>query len=63
MKKTQDCAHFFLMACYYNYCKNPPIHYIVFATPHKKKYLLQNSQSIDWLFYFDKKCTKNPWKK
>ena len=22
----------------------PPIHYIVFATPHKKKYLLQKSQ-------------------
>ena len=36
------------------YCKNPPIHYIVFATPHKKKYLLQNSQSADWLFYFVK---------
>ena len=35
-------------------CKNPPIHYIVFATPHKKKYLLQNSQSADWLFYFVK---------
>ena len=44
--------------CYYNYCKNPPIHYIVFATPHKKKYLLQNSQSADWLFYYVK-ITKN----
>ena len=36
---------------YYNNCKNPPIHYIVFATPHKKKYLLQKRQSKDWRFY------------
>ena len=36
---------FFCAAWYYNKCKNPPIHYIVFATPHKKKYLLQKRQS------------------
>ena len=40
------CAHLFVDPCYYIYRKNPPIHYIVFATPHKKKYLLQNSQLI-----------------
>ena len=28
----------------------PPIHYIVFATPHKKKYLLQKSQLIPLAF-------------
>ena len=36
--KTEDricelCAHFFDTLCYYNR-RNPPIHYIVFATPH-----------------------------
>ena len=30
--------------------KPPPIHYIVFATPHKKKYLLQKSQLIPLAF-------------
>ena len=35
------CAHFLVDTWYYKYRKNPPIHYIVFATPHKKKYLLQ----------------------
>ena len=34
---------------YYNNRKNPPIHYIVFATPHKKKYLLQKRQL--WLSF------------
>ena len=29
--------------------KTPPIHYIVFATPHKKKYLLQK-RIEDWRF-------------
>ena len=51
-KFCEVCAHFSGDAWYYNNRKNPPIHYIVFATPHKKKYLLQNSQSKDWLFYF-----------
>lgn len=37
-------------AWYYNNRKNPPIHYIVFATPHKKKYLLQKSQLIPLAF-------------
>ena len=50
-KKKQDCADFFGGSWYYNNCKNPPIHYIVFATPHKKKYLLQKRQSKDWRFY------------
>ena len=31
------CAHFSLAPWYYINRKNPPIHYIVFATPHKKK--------------------------
>ena len=55
MKKKQVCAHFFEAPWYYNNCKNPPIHYIVFATPHKKKYLLQKRQSKDWRFYLHKK--------
>ena len=38
------CAHFLVDTWYYKYRKNPPIHYIVFATPHKKKYLLQKRQ-------------------
>ena len=45
------CAHFLVDTWYYKYRKNPPIHYIVFATPHKKKYLLQKSQLIPLLFY------------
>ena len=32
----------------------PPIHYIVFATPHKKKYLLQKRQPIPLSFLFCK---------
>ena len=39
MKLGEVCAHLFLGLCYYNR-RNPPIHYIVFATPHKTKYLL-----------------------
>ncbi|AWY98997.1 hypothetical protein DQQ01_13600 [Blautia argi] len=50
-KKKEDCADFSRASWYYNNCKNPPIHYIVFATPHKKKYLLQKRQSKDWRFY------------
>ena len=40
------------MGCSKNYIyrKNPPIHYIVFATPHKKKYLLQKRQLIPLSF-------------
>ena len=54
-KFCEICAHFFVLLCYYNNCKNPPIHYIVFATPHKKKYLLQKRQpSTSCLFYFVK---------
>ena len=40
-KFCEVCAHFSLASWYYINRKNPPIHYIVFATPHKKKYLLQ----------------------
>ena len=36
--------------------KTPPIHYIVFATPHKKKYLLQKDSLSRCLFY----CLKTP---
>ena len=43
-KFCEVCAHFSLASWYYINRKNPPIHYIVFATPHKKKYLLQKSQ-------------------
>ena len=45
-KFCEVCAHFSLASWYYINRKNPPIHYIVFATPHKKKYLLQKSQLI-----------------
>jgi hypothetical protein len=30
------CAHLIVRLWYYNNCKNPPIHYIVFAIPHSK---------------------------
>ena len=50
-KFCEVCAHFSLASWYYINRKNPPIHYIVFATPHKKKYLLQKSQLIPLLFY------------
>jgi hypothetical protein len=40
---------------YYIHRKNPPIHYIVFATPHKKKYLLQKRQLIPLSFLLSKK--------
>ena len=39
-------AHFCIDGCYNLHRKNPPIHYIVFATSHKKKYLLQKRQPI-----------------
>ena len=45
-KFCEVCAHFSLASWYYINRKNPPIHYIVFATPHKKKYLLQKRQPI-----------------
>ena len=44
MHFCEICAHLFVDPWYYIYRKNPPIHYIVFATPHKKKYLLQKRQ-------------------
>ena len=31
------CAHLLVERCYTMQCKNPPIHYIVFATPHKNE--------------------------
>ena len=40
LKFCEICAHFFGGSCYNIHRKNPPIHYIVFATPQKKKYLL-----------------------
>ena len=49
------CAHFSGDAWYYNNRKNPPIHYIVFATPHKKKYLLQKRQLIPLSFLLSEK--------
>ena len=30
------CAHFLVDTWYYIHRKNPPIHYIIFATPHSK---------------------------
>ena len=48
------CAHFLVDTWYYKYRKNPPIHYIVFATPHKKKYLLQKRRLTSCLFYCPK---------
>ena len=47
------CAHLF-GDCDIIILVKPPIHYIVFATPHKKKYLLQKRQSKDWRFYYTK---------
>lgn len=37
-------VHTFFSACAIIIDVTPPIHYIVFATPHKKKYLLQKRQ-------------------
>ncbi len=45
------CAHFWWDTWYYIHRKNPPIHYIVFATPHKKKYLLQKRQLLPAVFF------------
>ena len=45
------CAHFLVDTWYYIHRKNPPIHYIVFATPHKKKYLLQKRQLLPAVFF------------
>ena len=52
------CAHFFLRLCYYNR-RNPPIHYIVFATPHKKRNTFSKKRSAPPLtvFYFSRKVT------
>lgn len=57
-KFCEVCAHFSLASWYYINRKNPPIHYIVFATPHKKKYLLQKSQLIPLAFLLGLKRAK-----
>ena len=57
-KFCEVCAHFSLASWYYINRKNPPIHYIVFATPHKKKYLLQKSQLIPLAFFRYPKTAK-----
>ena len=49
-KFCEVCAHFSLASWYYINRKNPPIHYIVFATHHKKKYILPKSQLIPLAF-------------
>ena len=51
-KFCEVCAHFSLASWYYINRKNPPIHYIVFATPHKKKYLLQKKAADRRLPFF-----------
>ena len=53
-KFCEVCAHFSLASWYYINRKNPPIHYIVFATPHKKKYLLQKRQPNQLSFLLQK---------
>ena len=53
-KFCEVCAHFSLASWYYINRKNPPIHYIVFATPHKKKYLLQKRQPNQLSFLLPK---------
>ena len=53
-KFCEVCAHFSLASWYYINRKNPPIHYIVFATPHKKKYLLQKRQPNQLSFLLSK---------
>ena len=51
LKFCEVCAHFFMDSCYNIHRKNPPIHYIVFATPHKKKYLLQKKAALSAVFF------------
>ena len=42
-KNYQFCAHLSVDRCYNNNRKNPPIHYIVFATPHSKNTFSQKT--------------------
>ena len=58
-KFCEVCAHFSLASWYYINRKNPPIHYIVFATPHKKKYLLQKRQLYPAVFFSLMKTCKS----
>ena len=50
-KKLHKKKPFSLATCYYNNCKNPPIHYIVFATPHKRN-TFSKKDSFGCLFFF-----------
>lgn len=50
-KFCEVCAHFSLASWYYINRKNPPIHYIVFATPQKKKYLLLKDSDRKAVFF------------
>ena len=43
-------VHTFLLPHAIIYIVKPPIHYIVFATPHKKKYLLQKKTAYSAVF-------------
>jgi len=53
-KFCEVCAHFSLASWYYINRKNPPIHYIVFATPHKRNTFSKRASVPRWLFYYIK---------
>ena len=44
------CAHGFEKICYIKYRKNPPIHYIVFATPIRRN-TFSKKDSVSCPFY------------
>ena len=54
MEKNRDLCRLFEDVWYYNNCKNPPIHYIVFATPHKRNTFSKRASVPRWLFYYIK---------
>jgi hypothetical protein len=50
-EKMEVCAHFFGVVCYNKYRKTPPIHYIVFATPHKRNTFSKKKTAIEAVFF------------
>ena len=51
-KFCEVCAHFSLASWYYINRKNPPIHYIVFAThPIRRNTFSKKASLSRWLFY------------
>ena len=58
MRFWQVCAHFFFRWCYYNSCKNPPIHYIKFLLYPIVKIPSPKKTARAVFFSYTRKC---PW--